>query len=209
MRQADGNKKIYHSEINEKLKVVWADGKKLLNTKNTNYSYGGLQEVLERGLRIIPIQRVESTLVLGMGGGSVVDSLRNKLEYDGPIIGIEIDLVVIDIAKKEYNIHNDPKVQIVQADANEYVAETRDKFDLIVVDIFIDDIVPEEFYLPTFWNNIESITSDNGFVLFNAGIDLPIDKMYEFLDIVPDSFIYTKKLNVLVSNTVFIFQKVF
>lgn len=144
-----------------------------------------------------------------MGGGSVVDSLRNKLEYDGPIIGIEIDLVVIDIAKKEFNIHNDPKVQIVQADASEYVAETRDKFDLIVVDIFIDDIVPEEFYLPTFWNNIESITSDNGFVLFNAGVDLPIDKMYEFLDIVPDSFIYTKKLNVLVSNTVFIFQKVF
>ena len=46
--------KIYNSDINNELLVVYEDGKKILNTKNTNYSYGTLVDVLEYGLDTIP-----------------------------------------------------------------------------------------------------------------------------------------------------------
>ena len=200
---------VFHSDLNDRLIVTWEEGRKVLNSENTNYSYGGLQEVLNRGLRQIPIDNINSVLVLGMGAGSIVDSLRGEFNYQGPITGIEIDPVVIEIAEKEFTSVGFENVKWVQADAIEYVAESKDKFDLIVVDIFVDAKVPKGIYDASFWRNIESLVADNKFVLFNAGIDLPEDKMYNFIDVVPESFIYQKKLNVLVSNTVFIFQKIF
>lgn len=201
--------RIFSSEVNEQLEVCWEDGRKVLNTKGTNYSYGGLQEVLNRGLGRIPLDHIQSVLVLGMGGGSVVDSLRNTFNYKGPILGIEIDPVVIKIAKKEFGILEDENVQILQADAEVFIAITQDKFDLVIVDIYIDTEVPEVFYSTEFWNNLDSNVSDHGFIIFNAGIDLHDDDLEDFLNRIPPSFVYQIKLRVLISNTVLILQKIF
>lgn len=178
---------IYNSNLNGKLTVAWEGDRKVLNSKNTNYSYGGLQEVLNRGLRQISMNNISSVLVLGMGAGSVVDSLRNEFNYQGPITGIEIDPLVIEIAEKEFKSVGFENVKWVLADAIEYVAEAKDKFDLIVVDVFIDAKVPQGIYDASFWRNIESLVADNKFVLFNAGIDLAEDKMYNFIDVLPES----------------------
>lgn len=178
---------IYNSNLNGKLTVAWEGDRKVLNSKNTNYSYGGLQEVLNRGLRQISMNNISSVLVLGMGAGSVVDSLRNESNYQGPITGIEIDPLVIEIAEKEFKSVGFENVKWVLADAIEYVAEAKDKFDLIVVDVFIDAKVPQGIYDASFWRNIESLVADNKFVLFNAGIDLAEDKMYNFIDVLPES----------------------
>ena len=125
---------IYNSNLNGKLTVAWEGDRKVLNSKNANYSYGGLQEVLNRGLRQISMNNISSVLVLGMGAGSVVDSLRNESNYQGPITGIEIDPLVIEIAEKEFKSVGFENVKWVLADAIEYVAEAKDKFDLIVVE---------------------------------------------------------------------------
>lgn len=178
---------IYNSNLNGKLTVTWEGDRKVLNSKNTNYSYGGLQEVLNRGLRQISMINISSVLVLGMGAGSVVDSLRNEFNYQVPITGIEIDPLVIEIAEKEFKSVGFENVKWVLADAIEYVAEAKDKFDLIVVDVFIDAKVPQGIYDASFWRNIESLVADNKFVLFNAGIDLAEDKMYNFIDVLPES----------------------
>lgn len=178
---------IYNSNLNGKLTVAWEGDRKVLNSKNTNYSYGGLQEVLNRGLRQISMNNISSVLVLGMGAGSVVDSLRNEFNYQVPITGIEIDPLVIEIAEKEFKSVGFENVKWVLADAIEYVAEAKDKFDLIVVDVFIDAKVPQGIYDASFWRNIESLVADNKFVLFNAGIDLAEDKMYNFIDVLPES----------------------
>lgn len=178
---------IYNSNLNGKLTVAWEGDRKVLNSRNANYSYGGLQEVLNRGLRQISMNNISSVLVLGMEAGSVVDSLRNEFNYQGPITGIEIDLLVIEIAEKEFKSVGFENVKWVLADAIEYVAEAKDKFDLIVVDVFIDAKVPQGIYDASFWRNIESLVADNKFVLFNAGIDLAEDKMYNFIDVLPES----------------------
>src|SRR5699024_8361701 len=115
--------RYYYSEINNRLKVVEREGKKLLDTKDTNYSFGGLQKVLEFGLDLVPLAEFESVLVLGMGAGSIVDSLRNNSSFFGKITGVEIDPVVIEIAENEFDLFADKNLQVVQQDASAYVKE--------------------------------------------------------------------------------------
>lgn len=201
--------KTFSSKISDKLFVRHENGKKVLDTQNSNYSFGGLQDVLNFGLDSLPVDLFNSVLVLGMGAGCVVDSLRNRYNYHGPVTGVELDPVVIEIARTEFNILKDPKVELIEADAEKFIAETRQKFDLIVIDLFVDIQVPEQFYKPGFWKNVADRVNPNGFILFNAGIFLPEEKQEEFLSKIPDSFIYQLNLNVMISNTVIIFQKVF
>ncbi len=200
---------FYYSEVNERLEVRWLNGKKILDTKDSNYSYGTLQEVLDYGLDSIPMKSVNSVLVLGMGGGCVVDSLRNKYQYKGLIWGVEVDPVVIDIAKNEFGLFEDQNVKVIQADAGEYITQSDSQFDLVIVDLFIDIHVPEQFYKVSFWENLLKRINSHGFVLFNAGIDLDEEKLDDFLFDLPDNFVYQIILNVLESNTLVIMQNVY
>ena len=56
---------------------------------------------------------------------------------------------------------------------------------------------------------IENNVNPNGFILFNAGIDMDEAKSEVFLEQIPDSFIYQENYFVLKTNTVIIMQKVF
>lgn len=200
--------RTYTSAISPKLKIYWKKDKKILDTKNANYSYDGLQEVLNRGLDQIPIESIESVLVLGMGAGCVVDSLRNKFFYYGPVFGVELDPVVIEIAEKEFDISKFEDVDIIQADAKKFLRKHPRQYDLIVIDVFVDIQVPRKFYSERFWNKVENSVTTDGFVIFNAGIDLTRKEIDDFLDTLPAGFVYTVTTNVLKSNTLIILQKI-
>src|SRR5690606_16000537 len=109
--------RFYPSPINRRLKIFWKEGKKILNTKNANYSYDGLQEALNKGLVRMTMEEINSALVLEMGGGCVVDSLRNKYFYHGPMVGVEADPMIVDFAEKEFDIAQYDDAKIIQADA--------------------------------------------------------------------------------------------
>ncbi len=55
---------------------------KVLSSSHANYSYGALQRVLEYGLKQIDMRDVKNILLLGLGGGSVIETLRRDLEFD-------------------------------------------------------------------------------------------------------------------------------
>ncbi|MGI6321640.1 MAG: spermidine synthase [Bacteroidales bacterium] len=124
--------KIYNSDINNELLVVYEDGKKILNTKNTNYSYGTLVDVLEYGLDTIPMENINSVLLLGMGVGSIIKSLREKYNCNAEVTAVEIDPTVIEIAKTEFDFDNFSKVKIENCDAWDFVENSKQKFDLII-----------------------------------------------------------------------------
>ncbi len=203
------NIKYFNSAINKRLKVVRKDGKKLLNTRNTNYSYGTLVQVLKHGLDTLPFSQISSVLLLGMGAGSIIKSLRNRYNFQGCVTAVEIDPVVINIAHSEFNIGRKQKLEIICMDAWDFIKKSDRKFDLIIVDIFIDLDVPEKFYKPAFWKMIQKNVSRNGFVLFNAGIDIKEKQTVNFVNKLPESFIYQKNYYVLGTNTVIIMQKIY
>lgn len=164
-------KRIY-SDFNGELEVKTVNGRKLLNSKSANYSYGALQQVLEIGLSKIDLTNVNSILLLGLGGGSVIASLRRKFKYKGKIVAVEIDPKMIDIADKEFSISNSDDLLIVNADALEFVQDCISQFDLIIVDLFVDNIVPKQFYTEAFCTDLSRITSEEGSIIFNLGIGL-------------------------------------
>lgn len=200
--------KLFKSDISELLKVKIVDGKKILNTRNTNYSYGMLEEVLNFGLEQIPLKKVHKTLVLGMGAGCVIHSLRDKFNYHAFIKAVEIDPVVIEIAERKFNISPSDKLQIVKEDAVKYIQITQKKFDLIIVDIFIDLKVPQKIYSKDFWQDLENKLKINGYILFNAGIDMTDQAIDHFLDNLSDNFVYQINYDVYESNTVIILHKI-
>ena len=163
----------YYSEINGELEVSSFQGRKVLNSKNANYSYGPLQEVLEYGLSKIDLEPVRKVLILGLGGGSAIESLRKKFRFKYPITAVEIDPEMIRIARKEFRINTYTNLEIVNADALQYAAKTREKFDLILIDLFIDTRVPQFFYEEIFCGNISRILTPKGVFLFNMGMSLP------------------------------------
>lgn len=154
------------------LEINYVDGQKVLDSKSTSYSYGNLQKVWELTLNQISLRSVERILILGMGGGSSIELLREKFKYNGKIVAVEIDPVIIEVAKTEFNIQSNSTLKIECIDAADYVNKKTRKFDLILVDVFIDDKIPGKLLSREFWKKLSGKTAPGGRILFNAFTDV-------------------------------------
>lgn len=159
------------STISETLEVTWTDGKLVLDSKNTNYSYGSLQRILRKGLKIIDFKRINTMnniLVLGVAGGSVIRTLVDEINFKGKITGIEIDKRVIEIANEYFHLNEIQNLEIIIEDAFEFVQKTKSKYDLIIIDIFQDTKMPDFLFETLFINRICFLLNPKGFILFNT-----------------------------------------
>jgi len=155
------------------IEVTWANGELVLDTENTNYSYGSLQRILRYGLRNIGYDKIvemEHILLLGVAGGSVVKTLVDEISYKEKITGVEIDPDMIQIANEYFNLNQIKQLEVVIDDAFEFVLKTKDKYDLIIIDIFEDTHMPNFLFEKFFVDRVCTILKDNGFVLFNTMI---------------------------------------
>ena len=161
--------KKVNSEINGQLEVNLIDGKKTLDTPTSNYSYGSLQKVLHQGLSIIKFDSsVKKVLVLGLGAGSIADTIRNDFKSAAYIEFIDNDPEVIKIAKNEFGINKFENINIINSDAYDYVKTSSNKFEVIIVDIFIGNIIPQKFTTPEFINELIGALGPNGKIIYNS-----------------------------------------
>jgi spermidine synthase len=159
------------SSISKSLEVSWNNGELVLDSKNTNYSYGSLQRILRKGLKYIGYERIrnfESVLVLGVAGGSVIRTLVNEIKYKGKITGVELDAEVMEIANTYFKLNQVANLEMVMDDAFEFVLKTKSKYDLIIIDIFQDTIMPNFLFEDFFINRMHFILNFEGFILFNT-----------------------------------------
>ena len=163
--------KKFNSEISKSLEVTWNNGELVLDSKNTNYSYGSLQRILRKGLKYIGFERIkkfENILVLGVAGGSVLKTLVDEVKFSGKITGVEIDSKVVEIANNYFGLNKIPNCKIVVDDAFEFVLKTKEKYDLIIIDVFQDTTMPNFLFEDFFINRINFLLNINGFILFNT-----------------------------------------
>lgn len=159
------------STFSKSLEVTWANGELVLDSANTNYSYGSLQRILRKGLKSIGYEKViemEHILVLGVAGGSVIKTLANEIGCKGEITGVEIDSSVIALANEYFQLEEIPNLKIVIDDAFEFVLKTKEKYDLIIIDIFQDTTMPNFLFEDFFINRIGFLLNQKGFILFNT-----------------------------------------
>lgn len=159
------------SAISKSIEVTWNNGQLVLDSQNTNYSYGSLQRILRKGLKYIGFERIksfENILILGVAGGSVIKTLVDEIKFKGKITGVEIDLEIIKIANDYFKLNEIKNLEIIIDDAFEYVLKTKEKYDLIVIDVFQDTIMPNFLFEDFFINRINFLLNLNGFILFNT-----------------------------------------
>jgi spermidine synthase len=159
------------STISKSIEVTLYNGKMLLNTKNTNYSYGSLQAILKKGLLDIgaaEISNMESILILGVAGGSVVQTLVSDFSFSKSITGVELDEEIIDVANSYFNLDKISNFKCIIADAEQFVQSDANHYDLIVIDIFKDTDMPEFLFEESFITNCKKLLNKNGYILFNT-----------------------------------------
>lgn len=156
-------------EISPKLEIAIENGRYVLNTSHFNYSFGGLHKIFESVFEKLDIQKkkIKNVLLLGFGTGSVAELLLEKYKKDCRIVGIERDAVVIELAHKYFNIDRFRDITLYHADAFKYVHSCEEKFDLIVIDVFVGSKVPPYFEDEKFLLAINKLISVDGIVLYN------------------------------------------
>lgn len=155
------------------------NGKKILNTKDANYSFGSLHRIMRFALTQTKFESRDDILLLGLGGGSVVDLIRNEFHLPNMIRIVDIDPVIIQIAREEFGLDSYTDTQIICQDAYDFVHETSNKHGLIIIDLFINNKVPEKFYDDVFWGNIFNILTLDGQIIFNTMIETTKENLFQ------------------------------
>lgn len=153
------------------IEVTWANGELVMDSENTNYSYGSLQRILRLGLKTIGFRQIKSMkkiLVLGVAGGSVIKTLSKEIQFKGTITGVEIDPEIIKVANSYFHLNQIPNLNIVIADAFEFVLKANEKYDLIIVDIFQDTKMPGFLFENFFTKRLCALLQNKGYILFNT-----------------------------------------
>lgn len=156
-------------EITSQLEITIENGRYVLNTKLVNYSFGGLHKVFEKIFEKEKIAdlKIKNVLILGFGAGDVAEMLLEKYKFNCSIVGIEKDKVVIELAKKYFNIKRFTNLKLVNDDAFNYVQYCEQVFDMIIIDVFIDDKVPKKFEQEIFLSNIKKLKAREGIIFYN------------------------------------------
>jgi len=161
------------SVLSKTLEITWTNGELVLDSENTNYSYGSLQRILRKGLKTIGFERIvpmQHILVLGVAGGSVIKTLIDEIHYKGKITGVEIDPEIIKIANEYFKLNEILNLEIVNEDAFEFVLKTKNRYDLIIIDVFQDTTMPNFLFEKFFTDRLDFLLNPKGIILFNTMI---------------------------------------
>ncbi len=159
----------FDSEVNPLLEVALINGRYQLNAGSVNYSFGPLHDAFRRYFKKDPpvLHANSNVLLLGLGAGSVANIIRNELEHDCLITGVDIDPAVIEAAREHFALDKLTGLKVVISDAYAFAIECKEKYDLIVVDIYIDDKVPLKFETLKFVRILSKLLKPGGKVVFN------------------------------------------
>lgn len=170
-------KTIYetHSPINGQIKVI-ESGKvrKLIAsgfTQSKSLNEKGLAEGYWDAFREIENWnlKIENCLILGLGAGTIVQiwrSIHPKLK----IKAVEIDKVIVDLAKKYFGLPADISVIIGDGCSliiNQDSRLSREQYDLMVIDTFCAGQFDPQCESDNFLNNLAGLLSPKGRVFFN------------------------------------------
>lgn len=108
---------------------------------------------------------IKRALMLGLGAGGMIDIVRKRLG-NCSITAIEWDPTMVQIAKDlGSNLEN---LNVILGDAHEEVPRLKEKFDLILVDIFQGPKVSSPVHQQSFFKALSSVLARDGYLLCNV-----------------------------------------
>lgn len=161
------------SKINGEIKVTRLLGTYRLVIGGYTQSGGLLASIWGKALKPLKKEMTIASpkvLVLGLGAGTVAGIIHDYLP-ESEITGIEIDPVIIDVAKKYFKIDKIPDLKIITGDAIKWTLKNekkkKDTFDLVIVDMYIGSRLPKEVKNSQFLSSLKNLASPGGILYFN------------------------------------------
>lgn len=197
------------SKLNPGLQVWYAYGRNMLNSENVNYSFGKLDKVFRSAFQQLELEKrvVERVLLLGLGAGNVPYLLSHS-KPNAKVTAIEFDPEVIRLGNKYFGLADLPNLEVVVADAFKFIQACTVTFDLLVVDLFVDEEVPAEASSQAFLEKLAALLRPNGLLVFNRlGHTLRLHQQTED---------FGRKMNMVLpgtrrmladTNTVYVYEK--
>lgn len=157
------------SPFNAKLDVLLCKGRFQLVTNNAIYSYGDLYTNYKRAFDKINLSNfdIKNVLVLGWGLGSIPFMLEEKFKKIYHYTAVEIDEEVLLLAHKYVTQYLKSPIESICSDAYAFVMQSDATYDMICMDVFVDDEVPEQFQHQAYLEQLKKMLGDNGILLFN------------------------------------------
>lgn len=112
----------------------------------------------------------QSILIVGLGGGTLPTALADMLP-EVIITTVEIDPAVAKVARKYFDFQETEKNQVVIKDARLHIkreALKNKKYDLIILDAFGSDYIPEHLTTVEFLEEVKQVLSPQGVLAANT-----------------------------------------
>lgn len=141
--------------------------------------------------------QVKKCLILGLGAGTLVKLLSEEFP-ECKITGIEIDPLMIKAGEKHFDLKS-RDLKIINSDAFEALKEMKEKYDLVVVDLYNGQEFPEKAEEESFFRELLGVLDKCGIVVFNSLNYNPghKERTYAFGEKVKKSFKRIKEASVV------------
>ncbi|HEX2970195.1 MAG TPA: hypothetical protein VHO46_13945 [Bacteroidales bacterium] len=198
------------SELNPFLSVELDCGKYVLNSTNANYSYGSLHTLFKKTfIKIKPDwSLIRRALILGFGTGCVAETIHTY-NSDCKIDGVEPDQKIIDLGIKYFNTNDRKNLTIHNDSAERFIKSCNEKYDLIIIDVYIDLNVPPEIETEQFLTDVRNALNQGGIVIFNKFITTRavIEQIPVLKELYEKIFTDTEILRLMTTGRMFIARK--
>lgn len=201
------------SSYNPVLIILLKNGQFQLCTEKAIYSYGDRYDNFKLAFQKVNLDLKDSNvLILGLGLGSIPLMLETSFGKKFNYTAVEIDEEVIDLAEKYVLNELSSPMTCIQANAEHFVYQTQEKYDLITMDVFESDIIPDVFMQIEFLSALKGCLSANGYIIYNTLAATKEDKRIaqafyndKFLKVFPNGELINIKGNyMLISDEKFI-----
>ena len=155
--------------INPHLYISLYKGRYQLATAKAVYSWQDLYDNFGEAFRRLRWDhtRIENVLLLGFGLGSIPYILEKKHRRRLNFTAVEIDADILYLAKKYAMEQLDSPVEFQICDAEAFMRSNARKFDLICMDVFIDDVIPAHLQTMEFLQMLRNALAQDGILMYN------------------------------------------
>lgn len=157
------------SEQNPVLTVALSRGRLQLLSGDAIYSWDDLYRNFTAAFPHLDLdhRQIENVLVLGLGLGSVPFILEKVYGKNYRYTAVEWDETVAFLAGKYTLSRLKSPVEIVTADAEVFVEVCEERYDIVVIDLFEDNLTPPPFEEPDFLKSCDNLLNPKGLLLYN------------------------------------------
>jgi spermidine synthase len=118
---------------------LYVDGVLHTQYNPTHALTGDIWDPLALAARLAPRGALRRVLLLGLGGGAVVQLMQRFLPPIETFVAVEIDALKVELARRYFGLDDIAGLQVVVDDARAFLRRYRGRpFDLIIDDLFLE-----------------------------------------------------------------------